>query len=174
MTWNPISSPIDYVILAGKRSPGIAEITGGSSPRKWDERKGYAFSGARVVYRGMGLAKPTLKIKLSTVEHWAEWDEWKELVKKPPAMSRPRALDISHPLLDAIDVRSVVVEDVSQPEQTGDGEWTIAIKLIEYRKPTFALAAPDGSQTQPTDPYERRIAANSARIAALNQELSGL
>jgi hypothetical protein len=174
MAWNPITDPVDYVLFAGRRTPGIAEVSGGSSPRKWEERKGYALSGARVVFRGLGLAKPVVSIRLYTRADWDEWESFKIIVQRPPSMTRPRAIDVWHPLLEEIDVRSVVVEDVSQPEQRADGEWVVTIKLIEHRAPTFALASPDGSQAQETDPYEQRIAANSARIAALNEELAGL
>ena len=167
MTWDPITGAVDYVLLAGRRSPGLAEITGGASARQWDERRGYGLSGARVVFRGVKLSRPTLKLRLITAQDWVDWEAWRDLVTKPPPMVRPRAMDIWHPLLEQIGVSSVVVEDLSQPEQTGDGEWTITIKLIEYREPVYALAAPTASQEQAQDPVDAQIERLTAQVQAL-------
>ncbi len=172
MSFDPLAAPIDYALVAGKRTPGIAEIHGASSPRKWDERKGYGLSGATVVFRGVGLAKPTMVLRLYTAEDWAAWHEFAPIVARPPSGQRPRSLEIWHPILEDLGVRSVVVQDVSQPEQTTDGEWTITIKLIEFRRPVFALARPEGSQTTVTDPVDREIEMNRARISQLTQELA--
>ncbi len=169
---DPISNPVDYVILGGQRSPGLAEISDASSPRRWDERKGYGLSGSTVVFRGIGLAKPILTLRLYSAEDFAAWESWRPLVARPPLGSRPRALDIWHPFLEEAGIGSVVVEDVSQPVQSGDGEWTITIKLIEYRRPKLTLARPDGSDTRLTDPIDIEIAANDAEIRRLNAELA--
>jgi hypothetical protein len=157
MSWNPLAQPVDYILLSGQRSPGIAEVTGASSPRRYDERRGYGLSGATVVFKGIGLTRCTVKLRLYTEQHWADWEAWKPLIDRPPLGSRPKALDIWHPFLEALEVKSVVVEDVSQPEQTDDGEWTIEIKFVQYRKPTLALAKPEGSTAAPVDPVDQKI-----------------
>lgn len=178
MTWNPITDPIDYVLVAGKKSPGIATILGASSPRRWDERKGYGLSGAFVVFRGLGLSKWTVQLRLYTEEDWRTWDEWKEVVKKPPVSAqgdlgffrRPRALDIWHPILEDLGIKSAVVEDLLQPLQTADGEWTIEIKMIEFRRPEFNLAKPEGSEKEVTDPVDAYIEDKRAQNAQLRAE----
>jgi hypothetical protein len=157
MAWNPLDQPVDYIKLGGQRSPGLAEVLGATSPRKWDERGGYGLSGSTLIFRGVGLAKFTVKLKLYTIEDWAAWDAWKPLVAKPPLGTRARAQDIWHPLLEQVDVKAAVVEEVSQPEQTNDGEWTIAIKFIEFRKPKVALAKPDAAKATPADPIETQV-----------------
>lgn len=157
MAWDPLSSPVDFIKLAGQKSPGLAEVLGGASPRKWDERGGYGLSGSTLVFRGVGLAKFQVKVKLYTVEHWNAWRAWKPLVSKPPLGTRPKAQDIWHPLLEEIEVKAAVVEEVSQPEQTGDGEWTVTIKFIEFRKPKVSLAKPDGAKATPADPIETNV-----------------
>jgi len=100
MSWDPLNLPIDAFILADQVSPGLAEIVGASSPRKWDERKSYALSGASLVFRGVGLARFTARIRLYTPEHWGHWHAWKSLVVRPPAGERPKSLDIWHPILE--------------------------------------------------------------------------
>ena len=149
MAFDPVAAPVDYVLLAGSRSPGIATIDGASSPRSWDERRGYGLSGATLVYKGLKLAKFTLELKLVTSEDFAAWDSWRPIVQRPPAGQRPRALDIEHPITEMLGIRSVVVEDVLQPKQTGDGEWTIEIKLLEFRAPARAVVRPEGSADRP-------------------------
>ncbi len=56
-------------------------------------------------------------------------------------------MDISHPLLEMADVRSVVVEEWELPREVGDtGEWAVDIKFGEFNQPTFALARPTASE----------------------------
>jgi hypothetical protein len=160
VSWDPISSPCDYILLAGKKSPGYAEIVGASSLRKWDEREGFGLSGAFCVFKGRGLAKFSVRVRLYTVEQWAEWHEWRPLVDKLPTKRAGTGkdsgtLDIWHPLLELLDIKAVAVEEVVQPEQTDSGEWTIEIKFIEFRRPKIALAKPEGAAAAPpVDPIE--------------------
>lgn len=172
MTFQPIDDPVDYVELAGQRSPGICEVLGGSSPRRWDERRGYGFSGSTLIFRGVGLCRPTLKLRLYTAQDWADWHEWSRLVQRPPLGERARALDIVHPILEDLGVRSVVVEDVLQPQQTADGEWTIEVRLIEYRRREAALERIDGATAAVTDPIDKQILLNNQELRALSQELA--
>ena len=158
MPFDPITSPIDYILLAGKRSPGLGTLSNVTSPRRWDERKGYALSGARIVYGGRGLARPIFTIRLYTSEDFAAWDEWKELVKVPPVGERPhRAKDVWHPILEDSGITKVVVEDVTGARQTADGEWTIDIKFIEFRRPQPALATVGSSEERPLSEADQVI-----------------
>ena len=71
MTFNPITDPVDYFELAGRRSPGIAVLKNADSPRRWDERRGYALSGGFLRFRGIGLARPIFTLRLLTEEDFA-------------------------------------------------------------------------------------------------------
>mgnify|MGYP000712218754 CR=1 FL=1 len=75
MSFDPLTSPVDYFLLAGERSPGIAEVTSAPSPRELTERKGYGTSGAFVVFRGIKLVPIKITIKLYTPEDWAALKE---------------------------------------------------------------------------------------------------
>lgn len=168
MSWNPLDEPIDWIVLGGVRSPGLADVVGANSPRKWDERGGYGLSGAIVWFHGLGLSHFSVRFRLYTDQDWEEWREFfLPLVAKPPLGKRPKALDIWHPLLQDLGIRAVVVEDVLQPEQTNDGEWTAEIKFIEFRRPKFGMGKPDAAEATPADPVEQEIEANSATIDAL-------
>jgi hypothetical protein len=154
VTWDPITQPIDYILLSGRRSPGLCELSGLGAPRRYDERNGYGLSGATVIFRGVGLSKFSAKIRLYDFNDWQLWDLWKPLIQKPPVGTRPRALSIWHPLCEDNDIDKVVVEDVLGPDQTDDGEFTFEIKFIQFRSPVFKLAKPDGAAATPTDPDE--------------------
>jgi len=89
MTWTPLQSPIDHVLLAGQRSPGIATISGAGSLRKWDVRKGYGLTGARPVFRGLDVARFRVAILLLTEADWTAWHEFKQLLAVPPRLPPP-------------------------------------------------------------------------------------
>lgn len=185
MSFNPITNPLDFIVLAGQESPGIAEIVGAASPRNWEERKGYGYGGAIVVFRGVGLAKFSVKFILWTEEHWSEWEGFRLLLQRPPPPNRnsimrqsiygprPRALDIYHPILLDLGVSSVVVTELVQPVQTGHGEWTHEVKFIEYRQPTFQLSRPEGTEENQLSEVDRQIQAQEAENAAMYRQLAG-
>jgi hypothetical protein len=168
--WNPLADPIDFFTLSGLRSPGVAELSGATSPRKWEERGGYGLSGATVVFRGVGLCYFTFRLKLYTETDWDDWLSWKSLVNRPPFGTRPKAHDIWHPFLDQLGVTAAVVEEVTQPEQGESGEWTVSIKFIEFRKPVVALAKPVAAKATTADPVEADMIA--PLMAEFNRLLS--
>jgi hypothetical protein len=153
----------DYFTLAGKRSPGIADVTGAASRRKWDIHAPHGHDGAASVYRGLECSKFSIKIRLYGDPHkpdpdWQDWFAFEPIVMTPPSRQMPRMLDIWHPYLERLRIKSVGVVSVSQPEQTGDGEWTITIELVEFRQPKLALAKPASSKSEASqDPWDRQI-----------------
>jgi hypothetical protein len=186
----------DYVMLGGKQTPGVCNIVKAGTPRTWDIRQGFAFSGAFVVYGGAGLAKFDLIITLWEDEHWSDWDDFASVLEEPakpsaeqiaralaagffPATLKPSALAISHPILTVrpLNIQSVVVENVSQPVQSEFGDWDITISLIQFRAPSpVVLGKPD--QTPPkavnapptaktkADELELKLLEEFARVAS--------
>lgn len=170
MTWSPLSEPQDWVDFAGRASPGIAEIVGASNPRRLDERESYGLSGALVIYHGLKLAHFSVMLRLYTDQDWSDWYAFKPLVDRKPLGRRQGPLDLTHPILAGLDIKSALVEDVTQPSQIDDGVWEIEIKLIEYRRPNTALAKADGAQATPADPEDAEIAEDRAQAEALANE----
>jgi hypothetical protein len=173
--WNPLTEPRDRCLIGGHITPGICDIEGANSPREWLEVRGPGLSGAILRFRGVMPSHFTIKFRLYTTIDWADWNAFQVLVAKPPFGKRPRALDIVHPLLEPLGIRSIVVEDVLAPEQTGDsGEWTATLKVIESRaRKSVPQGKVDGSQQTPTDPYEQIEAEQSKIIDKLSHELFG-
>jgi len=159
---------VDKINVAGQLSPGACEISRGVSPNKWDERLGYGLSGSTLVFRGTGLATFTVKIKLWTDEHLAEWEVWRELVGRPPAKRYPKALKVWHPILEDLGVSAAIVEKRGQLTKTDTGGWEVEIYFKEYRRPKIALATPAGVKDEkPVDPYDQKIADLSGQLSEL-------
>lgn len=174
MTWNPIDTPQDYILLAGQKSPGIAEVSGASSIREWDVRKGYGIAGAYSVFKSLDLSRFSVTLRLYSRQDWADWGVWKKIVDKLPKRRTGNGadsgcLDITHPLLEDVGIHAVGVAERLQPVQTGDGEWSIEIRFIEFRRPKLAIAAPDAAQAEPHDPVDDKIQAlldQASKLAA--------
>lgn len=173
MSFDPITSPVDHVVINGQRSPGVAVVEGAGSPRQWDERRGYGTSGAISVYRGAKLAKFTVKFTLTTAAEFAAWAEFAPLLARPVSRARPRALTISHPILEDLGISQCAVEDLRQPTPGDTGDWTYEVAFIQFRRPAPALARPDGAEDGPQidDPLDRQIAENTRIIQSLARDL---
>lgn len=148
ISWDPISQPVDHALVAGVRTPGLCEVVNAGSPRQWDERRGYALSGSTLVFRGIRLADFSLRLRLYSPEDWRAWHEFAPVVARPPQGERSTALDIVHPILEEVGIRSAVVLDVVAPAQTADGEWTVEVRMKEFRRPVVTVAPVDGSSAR--------------------------
>ena len=174
MSFEPLTTPIDHILLSGERSPGIASVTGADSERELQERRGYGLGGAFVVYKGIKLIEPKVTLKLVTVDDWNDWHEWRPVLSRPPTGRRPQALDIWHPILEDQGVTSVLVKKVGQPVPSDDGSWTITIDFKEYRRPQRALATADGSSTERLTPGELAILAQQNQNENLTRQRDAL
>lgn len=168
--WDPLRYGIDYFLLEGQQSPGIARVAGFGPPPKWEERNGYGLSGSTLVYLGNGLAKWDTEIELYTVEDWAAYNAWKGLlqVSKPGAFAK--AKDFWHPFLEEHEIRSAVLLKRGFPKQVADGLWVVKLEWMQYRRPKLSLQKPEGSKaTEPTDPVDQYIEGLLGQVQELSQ-----
>lgn len=172
MAFDPINAPQDYFVLAGQKSPGIAEIIGAESVRSFAVHQPPFATGARIVFKRRELAKFSAKIRLVTAEDHAAWEAWRPLVDATPDVRREaKAMDIQHPLLEALDIKAVVVESVSQLEQIEDGIWQVTIKFLESKGlPKVTLAKVEGAKATPVDPVDRVIEKLAGQVQELANE----
>lgn len=156
--WDPIHAGIDYFLLEGQRSPGIARVAGHGPPRKWEERGGYGLSGSTLVYLGNGLAKWKTEIELWDAQDWAAWKLWRKLLPRPKPGAYANAQDFWHPFLEEHEIRSAVLLSSGFPKQVADGVWVIEHEWMQYRRPKLALQKPEGSAANaPADPVDELI-----------------
>lgn len=170
MGWNPLREPTNRVTFAGMPTPGIATVVGAGTPRRWDERESYGWSGAYVVYHGLNLSHFSVRVRLYTEQHWEDWHAFQPVVQRQPLGKRQHAVDVTHPILTMLGISSVVVEDVLQPEQVEDGVWEIEIKLIEYRSPRLCLAAAEATKADAADPEDPIIHNLRTQVEAVGKE----
>lgn len=142
----------DYVMIGGDPSPGKATIRGLNSPRGWDERKGYALSGANLVPTGNPLATFDITFEFFDETEFPLWyafaaKYFDAAVRFVPGTLKPKALGIEHPILTAPPHRitEVVVTDAKGLEGDETGGWTASVSFKQYRKPFVALSPPDAS-----------------------------
>ncbi len=133
-----------YIVLGAMQSPGVATVRGLSTPREWDIRQGYGFTGAVVVYKGTSLAPFTVDIDLWLPEHFLMWNVFATVLVPPLPGPAGFALGIKHPIVNGPPhgITEVVVKDCSEPVQNDTGKWTYTLTLLPYKKPIPALARP--------------------------------
>jgi hypothetical protein len=173
--YNPLQLPIDSIILGGMISPGIAKVVGAASRRKVDVRGAYGISASVAVW--LEVAEFKVEIYLYNDAHWGEWHIFRtEVLREIKANTRNKAsdfaLDIWHPWLEELDIKSVIVKSVSQPEETEPTVYRITLEFIEYRKASLTLSKPEASKEKPKDKIDQLIDANSERIKNLNNQLA--
>lgn len=175
MAWDPIAQATDVATIGGKPTPGICEIVGASSPRKWDEIAGYGWSGGILVFHGLPLSHFIIRFTLYTAEDWIAWHELRPLLTRPPLGKRPRALVLRHPQAAELGIFGIVVELLKQAVQVDDGVWQIEVDVIESRQyKQAAIAKPDGAEEQPPDPRELEIERLTGQNNALADEAATL
>jgi hypothetical protein len=175
MTWNPWTTPLDTARISGIDTPGLLRIRNADSPRAWDERNGYGWSGSFPVFMGIRLSHFEMGFELYDDDDWADYQKILPLLAKPPLGKRPKALSISHPILQQLEIGSIQITNVKQLEIDDNGIVTQPIEVISFRVPKLALSKPEGSQTQnDDDPYDKKIRALTDRNANDFKELSDL
>lgn len=171
--WNPFDQPQDYVEFNGIKTPGLAEVVDASFPLRWDEVPTFATIGSFPRFTGKRLSHFSVKLRLYTVADWNGWWALKPNLTKVPRRGYPtkenaNALAIAHPQLAAVDIDSCVIEEIMQPVQTNDSEWTIEIKCLEFRAPTIAVGTARGAKETPNDKEDTTLNQQNAKSAALD------
>jgi hypothetical protein len=174
MAWDPITQPCDYIILAGQKSPGYADVYGAYDEREFKVNQPPFSTGAVIVYKRRKLAEFSVRIRLYTLEEHAAFTAWRPVIDaKPGVRTRATALDIQHPLLAQLDIKQVVVKSVSQLDQTQDGEWSLSIAFLESRPlPRPSLAKVEAAKASPGDPVDQKLDENKDEIQRIVKELA--
>jgi hypothetical protein len=149
----PISDPgsWDYVLLAGKRSPGVIPPGGVDFHRvfEWDKKKGKGTIGATPTFTGKPPAEGTITFHFWADSHFRAWDSFVAMFDYDPTKKEPTALDVDHPELRRLKIKSLIVEKIGTIKDVGDGKWEVKIDCFEYTPPPKisgnAVATPKGS-----------------------------
>ena len=156
---NPIDDPQawDSVIIAGRQSPGLAQIGEVSREYEWDVKVGKGAFGSTTTFTGRVPAKFSVTFTLWTQQHFSAWEDFVERLKYNPAkikinpetlwVSGVSPVDIFHPTLVLIDVNAVVIQKINSLVHKGRGVYTASIDFLEYYPPPrlSVVATPAGS-----------------------------
>lgn len=137
----------DFVLLNGKKPPGLSYPVNAGLKLTWDKQKGWGFTGASLIYTGQDLSDFDVHFIIwDNKKHWKEWAEFAPIIEKPALGKVPPALTIRHPLLNRSPIRieKCVVNSVSQWEQGETGLWTCVGSFTDWRARKPVLAKVEG------------------------------
>lgn len=132
---NPITSPQgeDIIYVGGIPSPGRVDVRGFVSAYKWDVKSGPGVDGATQTYRGSEPHPGKLKFYLWDPLHFGAWEQFKLLFRYRVGVP-PIAVDVYHPALDDIGIKSIVTNKVHNREHSGGGLFTIEVEATPWQQ----------------------------------------
>jgi hypothetical protein len=174
---------VDYFIIGGDRSPGIARLTKADSPSGIDIRKGYGLSGASTVPTG---EEPS-DIEF-TLEFWdesihpAQFDvfarKWlTRPVALPPGGLSALALPIIHPGINRapVNVSKVLRHNCTALIKSDEtGLYSCTVSFLQFRLPRLALSRPFAAIPPKVNPRPTAQDAADVDLEAARQTLNGL
>ena len=156
----------DSIELAGARSPGVIKsISGHERKINWDVKEGSGQKGASSTLKSIPLRTVTVVFDLADFDDIGGWPAFRALCLSTINGAKPKALDIYHPDLSVVEIRSVVLASMGGPVHDGKGGQTITVQFQEYCPPKPAGGTANGSKKK-NDPN----AAANAELAALTAQ----
>jgi hypothetical protein len=142
---NPVTNPklYDCIILAGVKSPGVCKFNGlPQVDEGWTKQEPKGNDGGETTRKGRGLLEFGVTLKLikdpsTGRDDFAQWPAFREVLKTPIKKNDQRALDIYHPILEGLDISSVVVAKWGPGEPMPDASNTglVQIDFLQYSPP---------------------------------------
>lgn len=148
---NPVDHPEQYdsFLLADQRSPGICKLSGPMLDHGWQKQKAKGSGGGETIHNGDDLVEFNVELYLwrdDKVDHFAAWDAWRPLLRRPVAKGASKALDIYHPQLAELDVTSVVCTKEGTKEPDRKGGAVVKLSFLQYApSKSNAAGKPAGS-----------------------------
>lgn len=168
----------DKIKLLGVPSPGVVKLSGHARSVGWDKKAGGAQDGESTTRKGKEACEFTATFYLvfdpvTGLDEFIMWNEgFVPVLRLSYESTAPVALDIYHPDLATLDIKSVVVKKLGGLQYDGKGGATVDVVFLEYfppkKKPAKKPAGsksknPIGAQAGKPDPN----AASKAELAAL-------
>lgn len=149
------------VRLAGVPSPGVVTLSGHKRNIDWDVKAGGAQDGASITRKGKAPSEFTATFYLVKdltigLDEFLMWElGFLPVLKATFDGTLPQAVDIYHPDLALLDIKSVVVKSIGGLEYDGKGGARVSVTFLEYVPPKKKTAAkPKGSSTIAAKPGE--------------------
>jgi hypothetical protein len=161
---NAIDNPELYeaVTLGSLRSPGVVDISGHDRKIGWDVKSAPGQSGATTTRTSEDPIEFECAFYLATADDFARWPQFLAKARSTITGKTPVALDIYHPDLAEVDIKSVVLAGIGGVERDDDQGETRKLRFLEYRPPVPKGGTPKKAKgIDPKDP-------NAAALAELD------
>lgn len=186
-TFDPLSDPgqADVLIAGGVQSPGVCLLmSGGDREYNWDIRQAPGLQGYTMTYRGWTAGDPIV-LRFVFFEHpqgpgyvftrpSSQIQSYYETFVPIFALdarkvAKPKPVFISHPVLNANDIYTVVAKKIGALRTDGKMLWWSDITLLESRPPVLIKpATPAGATARLGIPTpQTKIQVEIAKEAAL-------
>ena len=163
---NPVQHPEAWdVTLAGVTWSGSATVAGLKYAMAWDVKDAEGANGASLSRKGRKLSRFTIRFGMvydptQGIDQFAEWySTWVPLLKSCCVGTEPVGLALEHADAQALDVASVVVEEIGQVQLGEDlGGGYVDVALLQYA-PAAAVSTsgPSRTKSDPNNPIQQRI-----------------
>lgn len=173
---NPVDNPELYeaAYIGGVPTPGKVWFQGHDRPINWDVKKSKGQSGASMELNSEDPREFTMNLYLVDSTDFDAWPALRDALLSTISGSTPKALDIYHPDLVEVNIKSIVLSNLGGVAHDGKGGQTRAIKLHEYAPPKKKGGSPKGSSStsrtktkrEDLDPNAKAL----AELAALTQQ----
>lgn len=164
----------DVVRVAGVICPGYCQIRGFERKWCWDKKTGKGAQGTTTTYTGKPAVTGEISFFLWTGLHFQQWESFRPLFKYDPTRKNIQAVDVFHPSLADLEIKSLVCEEIAPIRHVGENLFVQLVKLCEYVPPpkAAAVSTPSGSNSgsgtgagpgtggaapAPTDPLQLKI-----------------
>lgn len=151
---NPFDNPRAWssTVIGGVTSPGLAIVGEFKRANEWDVKKGKGTVGGTLTFVQKPPAKGTITYWIWTREQFDEFDVYLDLLNYDPTKKDVQAVDIFHPSLAKIKLKSLVTESIGNIIHAGKGKYTCAVEFLEYfpSPPKNMVKTP--STSKPTTP----------------------
>jgi hypothetical protein len=149
---NPLRAPSAYdkLNIAGVDNPGLFQLAGGGGRLyKWEVKDPSGGQGGFVTYRGWELSQG---IKAKFVFWEAEqidqfYESYLPLLQYDATKQAPKPVTVFHPVLDANNIQSIVVNEIGPLTHEDKQLWSVTIDMTEYGPPPKknATSTPKGA-----------------------------
>jgi hypothetical protein len=162
---SPLAYPQDYdvIVVGGVKSPGVCFLSGFKRVQAFDKKLGKGAVGSTITMTNKIPVEGRVKFLLgddgvrsgSGIDQFALMGSFLQQLKYDPTKTVVTAISVYHPSLAALDVSSMVCEEIGGLEiegQPGAGLHSLTIKLTEYLPPPPVAAVSTIKTTKVTPP----------------------
>ncbi len=174
-----MDTPWDILFVEGVGVPGITECSGAPS-MKADKQSPAGKNGGAPVIHGRKPAEFETSTRIWTPRQWDLWQAMQEVFWPKGGAGKVTAVDVSHPYLSNLRIKSGVCQGVIGPIPTGAiGERVVKVKWLEFvlGSKKNATKRPAGSSTAlQVDPkfISSQAAADGTEIPRPGNDLQSL